>query len=152
MLPLTAEPGQQNFVIRHARVPGRLRLHVPSLRGDPARGRSLESCLRARPEVTEAIASPLTATLLVRFAPDLPLSVVLGHVGEMLSAALPSEMPVPTAVSPVPKAAHGRAWHAGAAEDLAVEFGSSVSAGLDEQAAQDILQRVGGNRLPPTRS
>jgi len=66
----------------------------------------------------------------------------------MLSAAVPSEMSIRTAISPGAVQVDGRAWHVGAAEDLAAEFGTSVSAGLDEEAAQDILRRVGANLLP----
>jgi hypothetical protein len=58
------------------RAAGRVRLRVPSRRGEPAYFRALGEALSAHRGVLAVEANPLTAGVLVRHAPELPLEAL----------------------------------------------------------------------------
>ena len=83
-----------SYAILHARVPGRLRLTVPGLKGNESLGRTLENALRAKPEIDTARASSYTGNLTVTYPPSLATDKVLWLIDAAVNAA-PSDSAQP---------------------------------------------------------
>jgi Ca2+-transporting ATPase len=142
----SATAGPPPYLIRHARVPGRLRVEVPTLRGDRAAGVEVSRALAARPGVGRAEASATTGTLLILFDPTLPVAHILSALHETLAAGPSSGTPArpPPAGSPETMPA----WHAEPPETAVRALETSASIGLDEESARARLARYGANALP----
>lgn len=132
--------------VRHDAVPGRLRLRVPALRGDPARAAALEARLRALPGILSAAAQPLTGSVLLRHARGESAAALRDVVARLLAA--PAEAPPSPGVAPAaPPPAEP--WHAlSAAALLAADPAASASRGLSSAEAAARLARFGPNLLP----
>lgn len=92
-------PGPPVAEIAH-RLPGRMRLRVPALRGAPARLAALAGSLRALPGVTAAAAGPLTGTLLLHHAGDFEALRATAEAQGLLRFA---DAPGPAAAEPAPR-------------------------------------------------
>jgi Ca2+-transporting ATPase len=130
--------------VAHA-LPGRYRLADPRLRGAPERAEAARLALLGVPGVTQASASAVTGTALVRCAASVTpsrLCVVLGAAlgdpprGRSLSAAAPAE----TFADP-------HAWHAMPPATVAAALGCTLKRGLAPAEAAARLAAGGPNLL-----
>lgn len=92
-------PGPPVAEIAH-RLPGRVRLRVPALRGDAARLAALAAALRSLPGVTNAAAGPLTGTLLLHHAGPLEALRAAAKAQGLLRVA---DAPGPAAAEAAPR-------------------------------------------------
>ncbi|MCS6892240.1 MAG: cation-transporting P-type ATPase [Rhodovarius sp.] len=129
--------------ILHAAVPGRIRLSLPALRGDPRRAAALVAQLAATPGIREASASALTGSVLLRHGPEWQPDALAALVAAL--AARPSA----PLMAPAAAAVGGQPWHALPPEALlAGPFPVCPSRGLSAEEAAARLARFGPNRLP----
>ncbi|HWV36868.1 MAG TPA: HAD-IC family P-type ATPase [Vulgatibacter sp.] len=122
-------------VSRHATASRRLRLEVPSLRGDPWLARRLERSLRALPGVVDARADPRSGRLLVRYERGAPL---LEGLREEPEDPPPGRADHPAGDRRRPP------WHSMAIDDVLVVLGTT-SEGLPWREARARLRQVGRN-------
>jgi Ca2+-transporting ATPase len=128
------------ILVRHAKVPGRLRLGIAALRGCPERAAALERGLAALPGIRAASVSALTGSVLLHHAVGEEVAALRRRVAALLDA--PGEA-VPVAAPPV------AAWHAlPPAVLLAQDAATSRTRGLDAPEAALRLARFGPNLLP----
>lgn len=129
----------------HDCVPGRVRWHVPGLRGAPALKAVLETRLRDMPGLHAAHASTETGNLLTNFDPA--ISTV--RVRERVTAILRGDV-----TSPGDDAGAAPAWFACPVDDVGAALRTSVTRGLDTVEAGERLAEHGANTLPvpPARS
>lgn len=73
--------GQGVFIIHH--IPGRMRLGVEALRGDPERAERVADLARRSPWVEDARANPRAGCLTVEHDPEVPLERVLPGLGRI---------------------------------------------------------------------
>jgi len=122
-------------VSRHATASRRLRLEVPSLRGDPWFARRLERRVGALPGIVEVRADPRSGRMLLRYDEGAPLLAGLREEPE----------PPPTRDDLRPTEAQGRrAWHSMSTDDALAALGTSRE-GLSGRDAQSRLRRFGLN-------
>ena len=72
-------------------IPGRVRCHVTSLRGDPAQARTCQATLEILPGVQTASVSAVTGNVLVQYEPD---QTTLAQIQAALELATDSETQV----------------------------------------------------------
>jgi Ca2+-transporting ATPase len=121
--------------VRHAAVPGRVRLGVTGLRRSEALRAVLEERVSRVPCVRGVSASARTGTVLVHFDPARPLQEILDAVRDA------------RAHGPVANPA-AQTWHALSRRKVARRLGTRRSKGLKPREARRRLQRFGANRLP----
>lgn len=152
--PAPPAHGRPGIRVLHRRVPGRLRLALPALRGHPALGAVIERGLGALEGVQRVSANPLTGRVLVCFLPGGPApGTLLCCLEQMLQGgAASSDAAAPDA--PAGAATQAPAWHSMEVAAVAARLRSSASRGLEDAEAAARLRAVGPNRLPapPVRS
>ncbi|MCC6296959.1 MAG: cation-transporting P-type ATPase [Pseudomonadales bacterium] len=153
-----ARPGAVR--IAHARVPGRVRLLLPSLRGAPQLARRLEGELCGRDGIRSAAANPLTGGLLIHhdgaWCPERLVAAVSASLGVPRVRPVPSPVVVAAPRAPARAAAlPGRddGWHALSAAETLARLDATAQ-GLAGTAAAQRLAEYGANALPvpPRRS
>jgi len=140
--------------IEHARVPGRLRLHVAALRRHPERARALAADLAAQGPIAAAEARAWTGSVILRVDPAAEAESVLRLVGERLERLAGAGWADPSA--PRPGAASerreggpkGEPWHARPAGAVAAALEVDPRSGLTEAQARARLARSGPNVMP----
>lgn len=131
--PVAAEvPGVR---VVHAALPGRVRLHLASLRRAPALAAAAEQGLAAIPGVQRVSANVRTGSILVLFDPALAVARLIERL--TLLASLPGAVPGAEAD-----------WHARDVTEVASALGSSAAGGLGSTVARARLAEVGQNALP----
>jgi Ca2+-transporting ATPase len=133
------------------RLPERARFRVAGLKGDLHRARFLEQALGERAGIRRAAASPVTSTVLIRFAPGRPVEEVAAAIREAMAAELPEGQPAFTA----PEGAARRPgkgwpppWAMLSAAEVLRRFELSAEAGLSPEAVAERRRLYGSNRLP----
>lgn len=138
--PEMADGERGAITVVHAAVAGRVRLKVAGFRRDPAKVPLIERGLAALASVRSVSANPLTGNVLVRYDPEVGLEVVT----ERLAALVNGE------IAPPGEGDDDRGdWHHRGAEELALEFGTSLADGLSSEEACRRLAAVGPNAMPP---
>ncbi|HEY0839696.1 MAG TPA: HAD-IC family P-type ATPase, partial [Vulgatibacter sp.] len=126
-------------VARHSTASRRLRLDVPSLRGDRFLARRLERDIGGLPGVVEVAANPRSGRMLLRYDAGAPLLQGLREEPEAEATARPK----PAARRPA--AADGvTRWHASSVDEALAKLGSRRE-GLATREALARLRRVGLN-------
>lgn len=123
--------------IRHAAVPGRVRLRLRALRGDPAGMAALAQRLRAAPGVELVTADPRTGSVLLHHGPGWDAARLARH-------AAGGPAPAEAAAAP------SLPWHALAPGALLAALAAG-EAGLAAAEAMERLRRHGPNALPRPR-
>jgi Ca2+-transporting ATPase len=161
-------------VVRHADVPGRLRVDVPGLWRNPALAARLGRVTDQAPGIVRVDADPRTGRALVRHAPSVCIADVVAMLESVLAGsggvadappAVAAAAPTPPRDVPGPPAATrpgaGEAslaeppsHHAMPLQDLLASLGTDVRTGLAEPEARRRLDVLGPNRLaePAERS
>lgn len=136
--------------LRHAAVPGRLRLRLPALRGMATA--AMEHRLRTLPGIHAAAVSPLTGSILLRhdvaLSPAQLMAMVAALLGASAEGCAPSPPLPPASPQALPPDGPARTWHAMPAAPLLDEFAVVAEAGLSAGEAEARLVRVGPNALP----
>jgi len=159
MRDIKAAPIAGPILIRHAAVPGRLRLQLPALRGAPAAAAALEHALQTAPGILAAQVSAITGSVLLHHLPGLAREAVLRLVAALHGAPGPAAThgapgPAATHRAPAPASAavpDGRPWHATPPAALLDAFAVMPARGLDDSAVAARLLRFGPNQLPKPR-
>jgi Ca2+-transporting ATPase len=138
-LPLSRAAEELSAI--HETVPGRLRLHVPGLRGSRSFKRALESALCKMTHVLTASGSIATGNILITFDPALASDQITAIVKDMLSREHSGWL------DPTSSRNSGAPWHLLAVEDAAKRLRSSLQ-GLSSKTFQQRLKRHGANSLP----
>jgi Ca2+-transporting ATPase len=123
----------------HTAVPGRARLKIGGLRGDPELASLLERGLGGFTGVLNASASPLTGNITIHYDG----CTSLDQLTERLAGLLRGE------ITPSVEDASQRLWYAMEAETVASELGTSCSDGLSMRRAAERLASGGANIIPP---
>ncbi len=143
-----AAEGRIPTTVLHGAVPGRLRLKVGGLRGNPGLKGDLEHRLAGYGGVTAARASPLTGNLLILFDPALPQDAILAGLRSTLEALPPSPGYLG---GPQDGSRGGVPWHRLPAEAVCHALDTDPRQGLPPTVAADRLRRDGPNRLPQAK-
>lgn len=133
LLDAKTEPAR---VVRHAQRARRLRLEVPSLRGDRYVARRLEDAAGTWPGVLDVHAEPRTGRMLVHYAPDAPL---LQRLHEEPALSPIHRRPVARR-----KRAEQRPWHALSVEETLGGL-KTGTAGISSKEASRRLRLHGSN-------
>jgi P-type Ca2+ transporter type 2C len=130
-----------------AAVPGRVRLHVPELRGQPALGFQIRERLGGDERIREVRASPVTGTVLVLFdAAQLELDEIRRQVAREARTYRPLRGPRPAAG--VPPAPDAPPWHTREPAEVVLALRGDLASGLSAPEADARLATSGPNRLP----
>lgn len=72
-------------------IPGRLRVKVAAIKKDPAAAAAMESRLRQERDIIDAVASPVTGSILIRYDPERtsPRTILARLARHGLSASVP---------------------------------------------------------------
>ncbi len=132
-----AAEGRLPTKVLHDLVPGRMRLKVGGLRGNPQLKRELERRLPGCAGVRRAEASHITGNLLILFDSAQPADAVLADLRSAVEG-LPRS---PQSTEAVP-------WHRLPAEAVCRSLGTDPECGLAPAAAAALQRRLGANRLP----
>jgi Ca2+-transporting ATPase len=141
--------------ICHARVPGRLRLAVPEIRGRPGKAAALAAVLRTRPGIHHVEARSVTGSLILKTDPAMPVNQLRATVARALAGDLNAAATGTQA--PEGKRSRGKdrtardgetAWHAVDREELLSRLGASATTGLGAEDAARRLRRHGPNLMP----
>jgi Ca2+-transporting ATPase len=130
--------------VAHA-LPGRYRLADPRLRGAPERAEAARLALLGVPGVTQASASAVTGTALVRCAASVTPSRLCAVVGAALGD--PPRARSLSAAAPAEPFADPHAWHAMPAAAVAAALGCAPKRGLTPAEAAARLGAGGPNLL-----
>lgn len=131
-----------------ARSPGHLRLEIPRLYRAQGVKEELESELSRHSGITSVSANPLTARVLIKFAPSMQVDALLGEFGISPGPAEQADQ-APPASSP-PQPAMYAPWHLRDADEALACLNSSRQFGLSQaEADRRLLQ--GLNTLPQPR-
>jgi len=150
-----------NVSVISSAVPGRARLSVPGLRGQPALAVALERLADAGDHLHQVRASAVTGNVLVLFDRRLPLDQVRQKLDREASGyrARPGSRPA-TRVrradraraanngAPASPSGDGPAWHTEAVAEVARSLDVADVAGLSSEEAERRIAAVGPNRLP----
>ncbi|TVR80805.1 MAG: cation-transporting P-type ATPase [Rhodospirillales bacterium] len=165
-------PSSGAVIPLHAVVAGRVRLRVPSLRGDPALQEALPARIRRLGGVRDVEASRWSGSVLVSFDPGLPVDAVIRAVADAVEegtpnhatdAAGPRSNPSPQQGDARPAARPSRRrgaanepatagepplpWHRFDVDEVARRLECCASRGLSSAEADRRLARFGPNAL-----
>jgi len=157
--------GLSAIELRHAAVPGRLRLRLPALRGAAAAAAALEHRLRASIGIHAASVSAVTGSVLLHHAADLDAEALARLVAELHGQPVPATAPSQAAShqgtrhqAPGHQAPGHEAgpdapppWHALAPATLPAEVATPPQTGLTATEAAARLLRFGPNLLARPR-
>jgi P-type Ca2+ transporter type 2C len=132
--------------VLHDRVPGRLRLSVPCIRGRPLLAKALQASLPTLPSIAAAEARPSTGSLILRHAPAQSADAMLAAVRSVLDD-LPEQRPddEPSSGDRKRDGREHRACAAGSGN-------TDPERGLAEDEAARLLLEHGPNILPRERA
>jgi Ca2+-transporting ATPase len=123
-------------------VPGRARVRLPALRGEPALARALETRLAGHAAVQRVSTNPITGSVLIHFDPRrLDAGQLLATVGRETVAARRNGH----------RQATEPAWHALDADEVVDRLATSAQKGLSADEAERRRLAHGGNALPVHR-
>jgi P-type Ca2+ transporter type 2C len=125
----------------HAVIPGRVRLHVPGLRGATRLKLALERSLAGTDRILSASGSVATGNILVICERGVDPTVIFDAVAHILARYRSGRLDVSGPRSPADD------WHLMSAHEVLERFDSSRS-GLSSTALRDRLRRYGENVLP----
>ncbi|MGF6267482.1 Ca2+-transporting ATPase [Paraburkholderia youngii] len=180
-LPYANRAATESVNVLHARLPGRVRAHVPWLYRDPKACAAFVKRLAATRGMLDVDANPWTGNVLLVFDKDVPLARAIrcietsGASDDAYTTATTSRSdasvlhadfskhgrseqrrPIPRVLSATarPFEAAPQAWHALSVKQVLFAVGSSKLRGLSEHAARRRRLIHGPNRLqpPPRRS
>lgn len=162
-----AVTGAAKLRIVHDSVPGRLRVRVSGLRGDPDLKARIEGGLTRHSGIHRTRASTETGTVLIGFAPSEKAEAVLRALERCLEGGdhrfAPDEIEPPArsvgaaAVAPEPSAGATEpsplhTWFTWPHGTVLTHFGVDPHAGLDNEAAQRIAEVSGPNTLAAAKT
>jgi Ca2+-transporting ATPase len=140
MLVLSNDREIASALARHARHARRLRLDIPSLRGDDELARDVEREVTAQAGVVHASASPTSGRLLIEYDEDSPLLARLEAL-----AASPASADERGAKQQQRAEPSAIAWHAEQPAEVCGQLSTSSATGLTTREARRRLEQVGPN-------
>jgi Ca2+-transporting ATPase len=143
-------PPDAHVLPLHTAVPGRARLRVRGLYRCHLLKLHIETNLPGVDGILNASANVLTGTVLVQFAPSVPLAVVVSNIELILVTPR-------TAAQAAARQGQSRrdatpAWHTLTARQVLGRLGCSPALGLTRSVAFERLRRHGPNALPTERA
>ncbi len=152
------------LTVEHDRVPGRLRLRAPALRGSSPRAAALAEALRTALREVRLDLRPTTGSILIRLDAGAAAEDIVDRARRVLETPPPAPQrserarieigtrpPVQAGAKPRPAARPGAGivtdWHALEPNTLLSLMGVGAAEGLTEDAARDRLARFGPNTL-----
>ncbi|WP_306119105.1 MULTISPECIES: HAD-IC family P-type ATPase [unclassified Roseitalea] len=140
----------------HARVPGRLRVRVPSLIGRPDRAEAVRTHLAARLDIERVSVSTTTGSVLLNYPARLDAGTMVDLLRQALAEALWGKPPRQAGADRAPAGARIAdpdtvAWHSQSPERVATLLDTSLEHGLGSGDARGRLRRDGPNALPRQR-
>lgn len=160
---LTLNRPFSSLPLLHMRVPGRARVAIPGLLGQPAKALAFEAVCKSLPGIRRVEARAISGHAIIHFDRSITHETIAARLanawashGEKVDSPIapPARMPVQPISPLAPAFPGGSGWHTLALETISRELAVSPSIGLSSNEARARLRTCGRNVLPrdPGRS
>ncbi len=132
--------------VEHSAVPGRLRLRLAGLRGNPGYAARLQALLDAQSMWQRAEVRAFSGSILIHHDLSVTAEALVHRLQDLLrSMAITTELPLP---SRLPIASQRDSWHDRSAAQVAADLASDPARGISAALAKARLSSEGPNLVP----